>query len=87
MVYGEHDKDKMKLALLLKSVPTQRTADGGYAPRFLSSFLALSFSRFDGESTLPPQAGTLMGALRALTVRRAESKQANRFERQLIQNG
>jgi hypothetical protein len=33
-----------------------RAADGGYAPRFLSMFLALSFSRFEGESTLPPTA-------------------------------
>jgi len=33
-----------------------RAADGGYAPRFLSLFLALGFSRFDGESTLPPTA-------------------------------
>jgi hypothetical protein len=33
-----------------------RAADGGYAPRFLSVFVALSFSRFDGESTLPPTA-------------------------------
>ncbi len=32
-------------------------ADGGYAPRFLSIFLALGFSRFDGESTLPLTAG------------------------------
>jgi hypothetical protein len=36
--------------------PTQRAADGGYAARFLGSFLALSCSRFDGESTLPPTA-------------------------------
>jgi hypothetical protein len=35
---------------------TMRAADGGYAPRFLSIFLALGFSRFDGESTLPPTA-------------------------------
>ena len=33
---------------------TQRAADGGYAARFLGSFLALGFSFFDGESTLPP---------------------------------
>ena len=38
------------------SRPTQRAADGGYAPRFLSICLALGFSRFDGESTLPPTA-------------------------------
>jgi hypothetical protein len=29
---------------------------GGYAPRYLDICLALSFSRFDRESTLPPQA-------------------------------
>jgi hypothetical protein len=40
----------------VKSVPTQRAADGGYAPRFLSIFLALSLFRFEGESTLPPTA-------------------------------
>jgi len=36
--------------------PTQRAADGGYAPHFWSVFVALSLSRFDGESTLPPAA-------------------------------
>jgi hypothetical protein len=36
--------------------PTQRAADGGYAARFLSIFVALSFFRFDGESTHPPTA-------------------------------
>ena len=36
--------------------PTQRAADLGYAPRYFGIFLALSFFRFDGESTLPPQA-------------------------------
>jgi len=35
---------------------TQRAADGGYAPRFLDICLALSFFRFEGESTLPPTA-------------------------------
>ena len=35
---------------------TQRAADLGYAPRYFGMFLALGFSRFDGESTLPPQA-------------------------------
>ena len=35
---------------------TMRAADGGYAPRFLAFFLALSFFRFDGEATLPPTA-------------------------------
>ena len=37
--------------------PTQRAPDLGYAARFLSFFVALSFFRFDSESTLPPQAG------------------------------
>jgi len=36
--------------------PTQRAADLGYAPRYLGIFLAGSFSRFGGLSTLPPQA-------------------------------
>jgi hypothetical protein len=36
--------------------PTQRAADLGYAPRYLDICLASSFSRFSGESTLPPQA-------------------------------
>lgn len=31
---------------------TQRAADGGYAPRFLSIFLAWSLFRFDRESPL-----------------------------------
>jgi hypothetical protein len=33
-----------------------RAADVGCAPRFLGFFLALGFSCFDGESTLPPSA-------------------------------
>lgn len=33
---------------------TMRVFDSGRAPRFQVFFLALSFSRFDGESTLPP---------------------------------
>ena len=32
-------------------------ADSGYAPRFFGICLALSFFRFEGDSTLPPQAG------------------------------
>ncbi len=44
------------MAVWTKSRRTKRAADGGYAARFLGSFLALSFSRFDGESTLPPTA-------------------------------
>jgi len=39
-----------------KSRPTPRAADLGYAPRYFGSFLAWSFFRFDGESTLPLQA-------------------------------
>jgi hypothetical protein len=35
---------------------TQRAADLGYAPRFQAFILALTVSRFGGESTLPPQA-------------------------------
>jgi hypothetical protein len=37
----------MQHSLKRKGRPTQRAADGGYAPRFLSIFLALSFFRFD----------------------------------------
>jgi len=36
--------------------PTRRTADGGYAPRFLGIWLALGFSHFDDESTFRPPA-------------------------------
>jgi hypothetical protein len=35
---------------------TKFEADGGYVSRFSSSFLALGFIRFDGESALPPTA-------------------------------
>ena len=35
---------------------TMRAADLGYVPRYFGIFLAWSFSRFGGESTLPPQA-------------------------------
>jgi hypothetical protein len=41
---------------VLRRPPTMRAADGGYAPRFLSVFAALGFSRFEGESSLPPTA-------------------------------
>jgi hypothetical protein len=37
---------------VLRRHPTRHAADGGYAARFLSLFLALSFVRFDGESPL-----------------------------------
>ena len=40
-----------------KGCLTQRAPDLGYAPRFLGIFLALAESRFEGETTLPPQAG------------------------------
>jgi len=36
-----------------------RAADLGYAPRFLSFCVALSLSRFGGESPLPPQAANV----------------------------
>ena len=36
---------------------TQRAAEVWESARFLSMFLAFGFFRFDGESTLPPQAG------------------------------
>ena len=39
---------------MVKSRRTMRAADGGYAVRFSSIFLASSFFRFDGESTLAP---------------------------------
>jgi len=35
---------------------TQRAADGGYVPRYFGIFLTWGFSRFGGESTLPPTA-------------------------------
>jgi hypothetical protein len=49
---------KMRLThnLCSQERPTQRAADGGYAARFLSIFVALGVSRFDSESTLPPTA-------------------------------
>ena len=34
-----------------------RALDGWYTPRFFGIFSALGVSRFEGESTLPPQAG------------------------------
>jgi hypothetical protein len=34
---------------------------GGHAPRFFGIFLALGFSRFVGESTLPPTAANAPG--------------------------
>ncbi len=37
---------------VLRRPPTRHAADGGYAPRFLSIFVASAFSRFDGQSTL-----------------------------------
>ena len=55
-----------KTCLILNQRPTQRAPDLGYAPRFLSMFLACAESRspalapgasVEGDSTLPPQAG------------------------------
>jgi hypothetical protein len=43
--------------LRAKARLTMRAPDLGYAPRFLSFFLASAGFRFEGESTLPPQAG------------------------------
>lgn len=40
----------------LRARLTQRAADLGYAPRYFATCLAFGFSRFDGMSTLPPQA-------------------------------
>ena len=51
-----HDHSENENTYFEMKRPTQRAADGGYAARFLSVFLALSFSRFEGESTLPPTA-------------------------------
>ena len=50
---------------------------GGYAPRFLGFFLALGFSRFDGESTLLPTAanancGLPQHVLHAQTIRKCQ---------------
>ena len=43
--------------LMIKSKLTFRAPNLGYVPRYSVLFAALGFSRFDGESTLPPQAG------------------------------
>jgi hypothetical protein len=40
----------------VKSGLTQRAADLGYVPHYFGIFLAGSLSRFEGESTIPPQA-------------------------------
>ena len=45
------------IVLSSKGCLTQRAPDLGYAPRFFGISLALADSRFEGESTLPPQAG------------------------------
>ena len=39
-----------------KNCPTKRAPDAGYAPRFFAFFVALSFLRFEGISTLQPTA-------------------------------
>ena len=41
---------------MMRTHPTPRAADLGYAPRYFGICLAWSFSRFGVESTLPPQA-------------------------------
>jgi len=51
--------------------PTMRAADGGWAARFLSLFMALNFFRFGGESTLLP---TAANASRWATDRQNNSK-------------
>ena len=43
-------------AAKVRKRPTQRAADGVYAPRSLGPFLALGFARFNGEPILPPTA-------------------------------
>jgi hypothetical protein len=40
-----------------KRRPTMRASDLGYAPRYFGFFRGFELSRFEGESTLPPQAG------------------------------
>ena len=54
-VYGKGERRKDDAASKCRRL-TKRAADGGYAARFLAFFVALGFSRFDGESTLPPTA-------------------------------
>jgi hypothetical protein len=47
-----------------KNGPTQRAADGGYAPRFLGIFLALSFSVSTARPpSHPPQLTHAVGCL------------------------
>ena len=55
--FGKSTSKKTEPCLKVKSVPTQRAPDLGYAARFSSILLASADSRFEGESTLPPQAG------------------------------
>jgi hypothetical protein len=57
-VWGDTIPARLSLHIIIgmlsnKNCLTQRAADGGYAPRFLSVFVALSFFRFGGESTPP----------------------------------
>ena len=55
---------------------SRRAADLGYAPRFLSFCVALSFSRFGGEAPLLPQAGnTSCSALKLFNSFRPMKKQ------------
>jgi len=54
-VYGKGERRKDDAASKCRRL-TKRAADGGYAARFLSFCVALSFSRFESDSTLPPTA-------------------------------
>ena len=54
-----------------KQRPTKRAADGGYAPRFLSFIVALSVSRFDGDSR--PSHLPLTRAVGTLTAKESEN--------------
>ena len=51
-----------------------RAADLRYAPRFLAFFAALCFSRFGGESTLPPQAVNASRWAVTLVLRASQSR-------------
>ncbi len=50
-------KEQWRICGLTKPLQdaSRRAADAGYAPRFLSIFLALGSFHFGGESTHPPQ--------------------------------
>jgi hypothetical protein len=52
-----------------------RAPDLGYAPRFSGIFLACAGFRFEGESTLPPQAGNASRWAELLFVKETEVSQ------------